>query len=66
MTPNQINVEICRALGVSPSEVQKLVLVVEPGKFPVIHITRLQKARDVDGLHTLVQMLELKPVPKKP
>ena len=63
MSPTEINLEICRAIGIDPKTVSKVVLTLEPGELPTVVVTRCATPADADGLRTAVEMLQLVPQP---
>lgn len=56
----QLNVDLCRALGIrDPENVHSVDLQIRPGKLPLLIVQR--HVMNGDGLRTAVEMLDLKP-----
>lgn len=61
MSHLEINLELCRALGIDTAKTTKVVLTIEAGKLPMIEVHRFVKLDDADKLQTAITMLQLKP-----
>ena len=63
-TAQQLNVKLCRALGIEDvSRVFRVVLTIEPNALPKIEVSSHVRDQQADCLAAMVQVLELAPRP---
>lgn len=59
------NVEICRAFGIDPTNVVKVVITLEGSQIPRVEVTRIVLPKDAaavaDRIQTVVEVLRLVP-----
>lgn len=56
----QLNMDLCRALGIAdPGKVHSVDLQIRPGALPLLVVRR--HLMTADGLQTAVEMLDLRP-----
>jgi len=61
VTPHRINFELCRALGIDPDGVSRVVLVLSTGHLPVARVTRMMMPRNGEAVVSMVRRMSLRP-----
>lgn len=64
MTPEEINVAMCEALGldVNRHSIIRIVITLRPGMFPEAAITRRIKSDDLGNLTSVMRTLKMEPL----
>ncbi len=63
MSIQQINLEMCKALGLDAKTTARVEIVLSPTELPTVVVYRHLKPSDVDRLQTVIEQMRLKVVP---
>lgn len=61
MTANEINIALCRAIGVDPADAASVTLRITPGALPMVEVRSFIRQADADALREVVERFELAP-----
>jgi hypothetical protein len=66
MSVNDINIEFCKAFGVDPERVFKIVVTLEAAKLPELIVWKHGANTDADKFATVIERLQLRPMSLDP